>query len=150
MFPRAGPKSSGQDTDPDKIVYPAPMGRPEDGALGCREHSAVLTARTEERLGAVRLHGIIMDSTGINIPYNKIHQISRDENLASEHPKKSKRRKWIRFERVTYSNSMRYADCKLLDDGRRLLCCEEEHRVLSQGTASLSARHCYRRRAGRA
>ena len=95
-------------TDPDRIIYPAPMGRPEDGILGRREHSAMLTARTEEHLGTVRLHGVIMDSTGINIPYNKIHQILRDENLASEHPKKSKRRKWICFERVTYSNSMWY------------------------------------------
>ena len=80
--------------------------------------TAVLTAKTEEHLGAVHLHGVIMDSTGINIPYNKIHQISRDENLASEHPKKSKRRKWICFERVTYSNFMWYTDYKLLDDGR--------------------------------
>ena len=94
------------------------MGRPKDGIPGRRERSAVLTARTEEHLGTVRLHGVIMDSTGINIPYNKIHQILRDENLASEHPKKSKRRKWICFERVTYSNSMRYTDYKLLDDGR--------------------------------
>ena len=59
-------------TDPGRIIYPAPMGRPEDGILGRREHSAVLTARTEDHLGAVRLHGIIRDSTGINIPYNKI------------------------------------------------------------------------------
>ena len=62
-------------TDPGRIIYPAPMGMPEDGFPGCREHSAVLTARTEDYLGAVRLHGIIRDSTGINILYNKIHQI---------------------------------------------------------------------------
>ena len=30
------------------------MGRPEDGIPGRREHSAVLTARTEDHLGAVR------------------------------------------------------------------------------------------------
>ena len=89
-------------TDPGRIIYPAPMGRPEDGLPGRREHSAVLTARTEDHLGAVRLHGIIRDSTGINIPYNKIHQILRDENLASEHPKKSRRRTWIRFERYLF------------------------------------------------
>ena len=92
-------------TDPDRIVYPAPMGRPEDGISGRREHSAVLTARTEDHLDAVRLHGIIRDSTGVNIPYNKTHQIFRDEDLASEHPKKSKRCKWVHFKR-TYSNSM--------------------------------------------
>ena len=78
--------------DPDRIVYPAPMGKLENGLSGRREHSVVLTARTEERLGVTRMHGIIRDSTGINIPYNKIHQILRDEGLTSEHPKKSERR----------------------------------------------------------
>ena len=62
-------------TDPGRIIYPAPLGRLDDGILGRRRHSAVLTARTEDHLGAVRLHGIIRDSTGMNIPYNKIHQI---------------------------------------------------------------------------
>ena len=79
-----------------------PMGRPENSLPGRREHSAVPAARTEDHLGAVRLHGIIRDSTGINIPYNKIHPILRDENLASEHPKKSKRCKWARFERYLF------------------------------------------------
>ena len=60
--------------DPGRITYPAPMERPEDSIPGRREHSAMLTVRTEDHLGAVRLHGIIMDSTGINTPYNKIHQ----------------------------------------------------------------------------
>ena len=112
--------------DSDKIVYPAPMRRPEDGIPRRRKHSAVLAARTEDRLDAVRLHGIIRGSTGINIPCNKIHQILGDEDLASEHPKKSRRRKWIRFERVTYSNSMWCTDYKLHDDGRRFLCYEDD------------------------
>ena len=78
------------------------MGRPEDNIPRRREYSAVPAARTEDHLGAVCLHGIIRDSTGINIPYNKIHPILRDENLASEHPKKSKRRKWAHFERYLF------------------------------------------------
>ena len=76
MSPHAGSKSSGPGTDTriqTGSFILAPIGRPEDGILGRREHSAVLTARTEDHLGAVRLHGIIRDSTGINIPYNKIH-----------------------------------------------------------------------------
>ena len=89
-------------TDPGRIIYSAPMGRPEDGIPGRREHSVVLTVRTEDCLGAVRLHGIIRDSTRINITYNKIHQILRDENLASGHPKKSRRCKWIHFERYLF------------------------------------------------
>ena len=40
-------------TDPGRIIYPAPMGRPEGGIPGRREHSAVLTARTKDHLGAV-------------------------------------------------------------------------------------------------
>ena len=78
------------------------MGRPENGIPRRRKHFAVLAARTEDRLDAVRLHGIIRDSTGMNIHYNKIHQILGDENLASGHPKKSRRRKWIRFERYLF------------------------------------------------
>ena len=112
--------------DPDKIIYPAPMGRPEDGIPEHREHFVVLAARTEDHLGAMRLHGIIRDSTGINIPDNKTHQILRDENLASEHPKKSRKRKEVRFERVTYSNSMWHTDYNLLDDGRWFLCYEDD------------------------
>ena len=44
----------------------------------------------------------------------------RDGHLASRQPKKSQRRKWIRYER-TYSNSMWHTDFKLLDDGRWFL-----------------------------
>ena len=43
--------------DVGKIIYPASMGRPKNGLLGRLEHSAVLTARTGDHLGAVRLHG---------------------------------------------------------------------------------------------
>ena len=111
--------------DADKIVYPMPMGRPRDSLPGRREHSTVLTARRENHVGAVRLHRRIEESTGMNIPYNRIHKILRDEDLASEQPKKSKRRKWIRFER-TYSNSMWHTDYKQLDNGRWFLCYEDD------------------------
>ena len=111
--------------DAGKIVYPVPTGRPKNGLPGRREHSAVLTARTGDHLGTVRLHGIIKASTGIDIPCNTIHKMLRDENLASENPKKSRRHKWIRFER-THSNSMWHTDYKLLDDGRWFLCYEDD------------------------
>ena len=101
-----------------------PMGRPR-GSLPYREHSAVLTARRENHVGAVRLHRRIEKGTGMNIPYNRIRRILRDVDLASERPKKSKRRKWIRFERI-YSNSMRHTDYKQLDNGRWFLCYEDD------------------------
>ena len=112
-------------SDAGRIIYPAPMGRPKNGLPGRREHSAVLAARTGDHLGAVRLHGIIQASTGIDIPCNIIHKMLRDEDLASENPKKSRRRKWVRFER-THSNSMWHTDYKLLDDGRWFLCYEDD------------------------
>ena len=57
-------------TSLEKIVYPLSMGRPKDRMPGRREHSAVLTARRENHVGAVRLHKRIAESTGMNIPYN--------------------------------------------------------------------------------
>ena len=63
----------------------------------------------------------MLDSESIHIPHNTIHEILRRMGLASGQPKKSRRRKWIRYER-TYSNSMWHTDYKRLDDGRWLLC----------------------------
>ena len=101
-------------TDAGKILYPARMGRPENGLPGRREH-----------LGAAGMQDGIRNSTGINIPHSTIHKILKDEHLASRQPKKSQRRKWIRYER-TYSNSMWHTDFKLLDDGRWFLCYEDD------------------------
>ena len=103
--------------EPDRIVYPASMGRPENGLPGRREHSAVLSAHCRHRQGAVRTERLIEGEEGIHIPHNAVHGIMRDNGLSVRQPKKSKRRKWIRFER-TYSNSMWHTDYKQLDDGR--------------------------------
>ena len=62
---------------------------------------------------------------GINISNKTMHQILRDENIASKHSKKSKRHKWVRYER-TYSNSLWHTYWKLLDDGRWFLCYEDD------------------------
>ena len=58
---------------------------------------------------------IIKSDAEIHIPHNTIYPILKDEDLTSNQPKKSKRRKWIRYERK-YSNSMfMHIDYKLLD-----------------------------------
>ena len=49
----------------------------------------------------------------------------RENGLAERNPKKSQRRKWIRYER-TYSNSMWHTDYKQLCDRRWLLCYEDD------------------------
>ena len=111
--------------DAGKILYPARTGRPENGLPGRRERSAVLSVRYREHLGAVGMQDGISDSTGINIPHSTIHKILRYGHLASGQPKKSQRRKWIRYGR-TYSNSMWHTDFKLSDDGRWFLCYEDD------------------------
>ena len=87
------------------ISHPAPMGRPPNGMPGRREHSAVLSARHSEHLGAAALQERIREQTGMNIPHGTIHRILRDERMAEAHPKKGRRRKWVLYER-RYSNSM--------------------------------------------
>ena len=102
---------------PADIAYPGPAGRPASTLLGRREHSAVLSAKGRLRHGACKIEGEIERSVGIHIPHNAIHGLLRDEDLAERHPKKSRRRKWVRYER-RYSNSMWHTDYALLPDGR--------------------------------
>ena len=141
MSPHAGSKSSGPDTDTrirvGSFILPPWEGR-RAAFQGRREHSAVLTARTEDHLGAVRLHGIIRDSTGINIPYNKIHQILRDEDLASEHPKEEQRdvNGYALSAPIRTPCGTQTTSTSMTVDGSCAM--RTTHHVLSQGTACLS------------
>ena len=112
-------------TGAGKIIYHAPMDLPKNDFPRCREHHAVLATRTRDHLGVVRLRGIIKIGIGIDVPCSAIHKMLRDKNLAPENQKKSRRRKWVRFER-THSNSMWHTDYKLLEDGRWLLCYKDD------------------------
>ena len=105
----------------DKISYPETLGRPKKSLPGRLEHSAVLSAVSDEYSGAVYLEGEIERTTGMHIPHSTIHTILRDADIAEKQPKKSRRRKWIRYER-THSNSMWHTDYKQLPDGRWFIC----------------------------
>ena len=94
---------------PADIVHLRPMGRPASTLFGRREHSAVLSAKGRLRHGAGKMEGEIGRPTGIHIPHNAVHGVLRDEELAERNPKKSRRRKWVRYER-RYSNSMWHTD----------------------------------------
>ena len=105
----------------DKIAYPGTLGRPKKSLPGRREHSAVLSAVSDEYSGAVYLEGKIEETTGMHIPHSTIHVMLSDADIAEAQSKKSKRRKWIRYER-THSNSMWHTDYKQLPDGRWFIC----------------------------
>ena len=105
----------------DKISYPLTMGRPKNSLPGRREHSAVLSALSDDCSGAISLEKEIEQTTGMHIPHNRIHPLLKDADMAEEQSRKSKRRKWIRYER-THANSMWHTDYKQLDDGRWFIC----------------------------
>ena len=107
------------------IVYPGQTGRPAGGLAGRREHSAVLSTCGRYRYGAVRIEGVIQRGTGIQIPHGTMHVIMRENGLVARHPRKERRRKWVRYER-TYPNSMWHTDYKQLDDGRWFIAYQDD------------------------
>jgi len=73
-----------------------------------KEIEVVQLAKEKYKLGAVNLETILKEK-GTSISHNKIHKILKKLNLAKTEPKKSKRRKWIRYER-RHSNSLWHTD----------------------------------------
>ncbi len=69
---------------------------------------------------------------GIRLSHNRIHQILRDAKLAKREPKKSRKRKWVRYERHK-ANSLWHADWKELD-GKNLLLFEDDATRLIVGS----------------
>ena len=112
-------------TEPSRLVYPKPMGRPQKSLPGRLEESAVLSARQRTYLGTTRLRGTIEKMTGIKIPYGAIFQILRAADISKKEPKKSKRRTWIKYERE-HSNSLWHTDWKLLDNGEWVICYQDD------------------------
>ena len=113
-----------KNTPKDKIMFPAPMGRPRRGAPTRSEQSAVLAARRALKSGASRLWDRIRRSDVV-IPKGVVHAILRESGDAVPHKRKQGRRKWIRYERK-HTNSMWRTDYKQLDDGRWLISYEDD------------------------
>lgn len=67
----------------------------------------------EVYLIATCLYEIIRADAEIDISYSILHKMLRDENLTSEHPKKSNGCEWLCFEHV-FSNSMTLSKKKRL------------------------------------
>ena len=107
------------------VIYPYPMGRPEKGLLGRKEHATVLSTNTDIRLGARNMEQIIHNNTGIHIPHNTIHGMLLDGDVARPERKKKQQRKYVRYERE-HSNSMWHTDYKQLDDGRWFIAYQDD------------------------
>lgn len=82
--------------------------------------------RAKERygLGAILLQQLLAEN-GVFMSHNKIHRILIQEGLAKKEPKKSRKRKWIRWER-RHSNTMLHTDYTVGDNGKQILMFEDD------------------------
>ncbi len=102
-------------------------GRPPK-PLDIEEVKLVKELYQAQPMGAVNLEKILSLNKH-SIPHNRIHKILKAEKLACTQPKKSHRRKWVRYERK-HSNSLWHIDwtehegkclCAIIDDASRLI-----------------------------
>ena len=81
---------------------------------------------------------------GTRLSHNRIHAALREAKLAKREKKKSRKRKWVRYER-TKANSLWHADWKQLDDGKWMILFEDDatrlitgYGLFGEATAALS------------
>jgi len=110
------------------------------------EIETVMSARKGHPFGAVNLEKVLA-SRKTNIPHNRIHRILKDNGFAKTEPRKSKERKWVRYERK-HSNSLWHTDWFILagkntiaylDDASRLATCvmQFDHATAENSAAAL-------------
>jgi len=94
--------------------YPFP-GKPgrEPDVIPKQQIKLVKRLFAKQPFGAVNMERIL-SFDGKRIPHNRIHRIMKQEGLAITQPNKSRRRKWIRYERK-YSNSLWHIDWSLFE-----------------------------------
>ncbi len=89
----------------------------------------------EMGFGAVNLEKLLA-AEGVVIPHNRIHAIMKHEGLARTQPNKSRRRKWIRYER-RHSNSLWHADWFEVN-GRQYIVYEDDASRLITGVGEFA------------
>ena len=106
------------------------LGKPGRAArpVSIEEKQLVAELYEKQPMGATNLEKIL-SLNGHSIPHNRLHRILKGLKLACTQPNKSRRRKWIRYERK-HSNSLWHIDwtkhegkwlCAILDDASRLI-----------------------------
>lgn len=69
---------------------------------------------------------------GVRASHNKIHVVLKEAKLAKRELKKSRKRKWVRYERHK-ANSLWHSDWKQLDDGKWMILFEDDATRLCVG-----------------
>lgn len=93
------------------------------------EIEAVIGVKKEMGFGATNIEKVLLER-GIRIPHNRIHRILLDNHLANIEPKKSKRRKWIRYERK-HSNSLWHTDWSEYNDTNIIIYIDDASRLIT-------------------
>ena len=102
-------------------------GRPPE-PLPATEVRLVKQFYKKQPMGATNME-LVLSVDGKHIPHNRLHRILKAHGLACTQPNKSRRRKWIRYERK-HSNSLWHIDyselerkqlCAIIDDASRLI-----------------------------
>lgn len=102
-------------------------GRPAQ-SLNFDEVKLVKRFYKQQPMGATNME-TVLSIEGKHIPHNRLHRILKEQGLACSQPNKSKRRKWIRYERkrsnslwhIDYSELNRKQLCAIIDDASRLI-----------------------------
>ena len=92
-----------------------PVGRPKSEPPTQDEINAVLDSHAAEPVGALRTAYRLRGT--IDISYGKVYRIMKDNGLVQDSPAKSKKRKYVRFERK-YANAMWHTDWHVMKDPR--------------------------------
>lgn len=99
-------------------------GRPRSACWNA--HASIVTsAYAKYRCGSVELGRMIKKEWNIHIPHYAVLAIMQERGLSSKVPARSRRRKWIRYERA-YSNSMWHSDFKHMPGGEWLLTYQDD------------------------
>jgi putative transposase len=132
--------------------FPKKPGRPAT-PIPAKIQRIVERTYKETPIGAVKMEQLF-NHQGTHIPHNTIHCVLREKGFAREQPKKSKKRKYCRFER-RHSNSMWHIDyCQIdgkqvvaiLDDASRfIVACQEFDRATAENATKAleQAINCY-------
>ena len=103
------------------------LGVPGRPRSACWDAYAPLVTSTfaEYRCGSVALGRLVEREWDTHIPHHAVLGIMQERGLSARVPGRSRRRKWIRYERA-HSNSMWHTDYKLLPDGRWFIAYQDD------------------------
>ncbi|MBI4738399.1 DDE-type integrase/transposase/recombinase [Candidatus Woesearchaeota archaeon] len=106
-----------------KYPFPRKPGR-KPKEISVEERKTVLDLRQEHPLCAGMLERILAER-GIKFAHNRIHKILSEEGIVKKQPNKSRRRKWIRYQR-RHSNSLWHTDWFTPKHGKHLNIMEDD------------------------